>query len=203
MKQRHGFIHRLFDIVNAIQKVPGSIPSITLGIFLEVQGLERGPPSLVRKIGQLLDVRSSETRLRKLKLRLRDKRFANHKAIWKQPLQSVFTLRGCSAMDLLTACLVRRLAGLIVIQEVPSSIPGSSLEFFLEAQHLDRGSPSLVRTIWQLFDMIKDPQLYSLPYMHFISVQCDSFHLVLYITQFTDNSVVQYLLITNVNNTAI
>ena len=40
--------------------------------FSEVQGLERGPPSLVRPIGQLVDMRSSETRLRKLKLRLRD-----------------------------------------------------------------------------------------------------------------------------------
>ena len=40
-------------------------------------------------------MRSSEIRLRKLKLRLRHKRFANHKApctvIWQQPLQSVAT----------------------------------------------------------------------------------------------------------------
>ena len=43
------------------------------------QGLEWGPPSLVKIIGQLLHMRSSEIRLRKLKLRLRDKRFANHK----------------------------------------------------------------------------------------------------------------------------
>ena len=50
-------------------------------------------------------MRSSEIRLRKLKLRLRDKRFANHKAprtaIWQQPLQSVLALRGCSATDLI------------------------------------------------------------------------------------------------------
>ena len=49
-------------------------------------------------------MRSSEIRLRKLKLRLRDKRFANHKAsctaIWQQPLQSVLALRRCSATDL-------------------------------------------------------------------------------------------------------
>ena len=48
-------------------------------------------------------MRSSEIRLRKLKLRLRDKRFANHKApctvVWQQPLQSVLALRGSSAMD--------------------------------------------------------------------------------------------------------
>ena len=48
-------------------------------------------------------MRSSEIRLRKLKLRLRDKRFANHKApctaIWQQPLQSVLALRGCSATE--------------------------------------------------------------------------------------------------------
>ena len=56
----------------AIQEVPGSIPSYTLEIFLEIQGLERGPPSLVRTTGQLLDMRSSEIRLRKLKLRFRD-----------------------------------------------------------------------------------------------------------------------------------
>ena len=66
--------------LTAIQEVPGSIPGYTLEIFLEVQGLEWGPPSLVRTIGQLLDMRSSEIRLRKLKLRLRDKCFANHKA---------------------------------------------------------------------------------------------------------------------------
>ena len=50
-------------------------------------------------------MRSSEIRLGKLKLRLRDKRFANHKApctvIWQQPLQSVLALRGCSATDLI------------------------------------------------------------------------------------------------------
>ena len=48
-------------------------------------------------------MRNSEIRLRKLKLRLKDKRFANHKApctaIWQQPLQSVLALRGCSATD--------------------------------------------------------------------------------------------------------
>ena len=58
--------------LTAIQEVPGSIPGYTLVIFLEAQGLERGPPSLLRPIGQLLEMRSSEIRLRKLKLRLRD-----------------------------------------------------------------------------------------------------------------------------------
>ena len=50
-------------------------------------------------------MRSSEIRLRKLKLRLRDKHFANHKApctaIWRQPIQSVLALRGRSATDLI------------------------------------------------------------------------------------------------------
>ena len=50
-------------------------------------------------------MRSSKIRLRKLKLRLRDKRFANHKApstaIWQQPLQSVLAHRGCIATDLI------------------------------------------------------------------------------------------------------
>ena len=50
-------------------------------------------------------MRSSEIRWRKLKLRLRDKCFANHKApctfIWQQPFQSVLALRGCSATDLI------------------------------------------------------------------------------------------------------
>ena len=49
-------------------------------------------------------MRGSEIRLRKLKLRLSDKRFANHKvpctAIWQQPLQSVLALRSCGATDL-------------------------------------------------------------------------------------------------------
>ena len=85
--------------LTAIQKVPGSIPGYTLEIFLEVYGLERGPPSLVRTIGQLLDIRISEIRLRKLKLRF----LANHKAsctvIWQQPLQSVLALQNCSATD--------------------------------------------------------------------------------------------------------
>ena len=58
--------------MSVIQEVPGSIPGYTLEIFVEVQGLEWVPPSLVRTIGQLLDMRSSEIRLRKLKLRLRD-----------------------------------------------------------------------------------------------------------------------------------
>ena len=58
--------------LTAIQEVPCSIPSYTLEFFLKVQGLERGPPSLVRIIGQLLDMRSSEIWLKKLKLRLRD-----------------------------------------------------------------------------------------------------------------------------------
>ena len=50
-------------------------------------------------------LRSREIRLRKLKLRLRDKRFAKHKApcsaIWQQPLQSILALRSYSATDLL------------------------------------------------------------------------------------------------------
>ena len=50
-------------------------------------------------------MRSSEIQLRKLKLRLRDKRSANHKApctaIWQQPFQSVLALRGCSATDII------------------------------------------------------------------------------------------------------
>ena len=96
--------------LTAIQEVPGLIPGYTLEIFLEVQGLERGPPSLVRTIGQLLDMRSSEIRLGKLKLRLRDKRFANHKApctaIWQQPLQSVLALRGYSATDIIYIFLI-------------------------------------------------------------------------------------------------
>ena len=66
--------------------------------------MEWGPPSLMRTIGLLLDMRSSKVQLRKLKLQLKDKRFANHKApctvIWQQPLQSVLALRGCGAMFL-------------------------------------------------------------------------------------------------------
>ena len=50
-------------------------------------------------------MRRREIRLRKLKLRLRDKRFVNHKApctvIWQQPLQLVLALRGCSATELI------------------------------------------------------------------------------------------------------
>ena len=49
-------------------------------------------------------MRSSEIWLRKLKLRLRDKRFANHKApctaIWQQPLPSILALWGFSTTDL-------------------------------------------------------------------------------------------------------
>ena len=99
--------------LTAIQEVPGSIPGYTQEIFLEVQGLERGPPSVVRTIWQLLDMRSSENRLRKLKLRMRDKRFANHKApctaIWQQPLQSVLALRVCSATYLFNLILKRNM----------------------------------------------------------------------------------------------
>ena len=67
-------------------------------------GSGTGPPSLVRRTGFLLDMTSSEIRLRKLKLRLRDKLFTNHKApctaICQQPLQSILALRGFSTTDL-------------------------------------------------------------------------------------------------------
>ena len=57
-----------------------------------------------------LDMRSSEIRLRKLKLRLRDKGFANHKvtctAIWQQPLQSVLPLRSYSATNLIIIIMI-------------------------------------------------------------------------------------------------
>ena len=89
--------------LTAIQEVPGSIPGYTLEIFLEVQGLERGPPSLVRPIGQLLDMRSSEIWLRKLKLRLRDNALLTTKSpvlsSGSQPLQSVVALWSCSATE--------------------------------------------------------------------------------------------------------
>ena len=62
------WLARLFTI----QEVPGSIPGYTLEILLEVLGLERGPPSFMRPIGQPLNMRSSEIRLRKQKLKLRD-----------------------------------------------------------------------------------------------------------------------------------
>ena len=42
--------------------------------------MERGPTSFVRTTGLLHDIRSTEIRLRKLKLSLKEKRFANHKA---------------------------------------------------------------------------------------------------------------------------
>ena len=55
-------------------------------------------------------MKSSEIRLRKLKLRLRDKRFTNHKApctaIWQQPLQLVLALRSCSATGYVGQCHV-------------------------------------------------------------------------------------------------
>ena len=103
--------------VTAIQEVPGSIPTIPQNFFLEVQDLERGAPSIMTTIGQLLYMSRSETRLRKLKLRLRDKRFVNHNApyivIWQQPLQPVLALQSCSAMDLLF---------IIIIAEVKTSL---------------------------------------------------------------------------------
>ena len=72
-------------------------------------------------------MRSSEIQLRKLKLRLRDKRFANHKApctaIWQQPLQSVMALRGCSATDLILIFLMP------LVQQVRGSIPGGVVNF--------------------------------------------------------------------------
>ena len=61
----------LFDVVFSTSYA-GSIPSYFLDIFLEIQGQERDPLSLVRTIGQLFDMKMSEIRLRKLKLRLRD-----------------------------------------------------------------------------------------------------------------------------------
>ena len=52
-------------------------------------------------------MRSSEIRLRKLKLRLRDKRFANRKATWQQPLRSVLSLRGFNATDFIIIIMSR------------------------------------------------------------------------------------------------
>ena len=101
--------------------------------FLEVQGQERGPPSLVRTIGQLLDMRSSEIRLRKLKLRLMAKRFANHTvpctAIWQQPLQSFLALRGCSAMDLIVESILTYGAeGWSLLEDQKSKIQGVEMD---------------------------------------------------------------------------
>ena len=47
----------------------------------------------------------------------------------------------------LTACLVWWLPFLTVIQEVPGSIPGYTLEIFLGVYGLERGPPGLVTTI--------------------------------------------------------
>ena len=66
--------------LTTIPEVLGPISSCTLEIFLEISDLELGLLTLMRTIVQQLDMRSSEIRLRKLKLRLRVKHFANHKA---------------------------------------------------------------------------------------------------------------------------
>ena len=50
-------------------------------------------------------------------------------------------------MEISTACLVQWLGRFTAIQEVPGSIPGYTLEMFLEVQVLERGPPCLVRTI--------------------------------------------------------
>ena len=56
-------------------------------------------------IPSLLDITSSKIRLRKLKLRLRERHVANHEApctaICQQPLQSILALQSCSATDLI------------------------------------------------------------------------------------------------------
>ena len=103
-------------------------------------------------------MRRSEIRLRKLKLWLRDNHKAPYTDIWQQPLQSALALRNCSATDLFIYfiylfylfinnrclyfvfdmqnknfnCLVCWLARLTAIQEVPGSIPGYTLDMFLE-----------------------------------------------------------------------
>ena len=82
-------------------------------------------------------MRSSEIRLRKLKLRLRDrsKRFANHMtpctANWQQSLQSVLAPRGCSATDLIKftiLLLVVAAAALVVVVLVVVAVAVAAAE---------------------------------------------------------------------------
>ena len=77
-------------------------------------------------------MRSSEIRLRKLKLRLRDKRLVNHKApctaIWQQPLQSFLALRGCSATDLKILILSKELYQINIAIKLEKNTPPKHLE---------------------------------------------------------------------------
>ena len=86
------------------QEVPGSIPSYTLEMFSRSVGSGTGSTQPCEDNWVATRYEKQRIRLRKMKLRLRDKRFANHKApctvIWQQPLQSVLPLRSCSATDL-------------------------------------------------------------------------------------------------------
>ena len=97
--------------LTASQEVPDSISGYTLEIFFWKYRVWNGVhPTSCEGNWIAIWIGKSEIRLRKLKLRLRDKRFANHKAactvIWQQPLQEILALRGCSAMDLLLLLLL-------------------------------------------------------------------------------------------------
>ena len=85
-------------------------------------------------------MRNSEIRLKKLILRLRDKRFANLKApctaIRQEPLRSVLALRGCSATDLLFYLIVRRRIQLEIVQHI--YVTSSLLQFFILSHCVDK-----------------------------------------------------------------
>ena len=82
-----GFDSRLYP-----RNVSGSIESAT-----------RSTQPREDELASYLICEEAKSGKKKLKLKLRDKRFANHKppctAIWQQPAQSVLALRGCSAEE--------------------------------------------------------------------------------------------------------
>ena len=96
--------------------VPGFDYRLYIRNFSVSTGSGTGPPTLVRTTEWLFDTRSSEIRLSKLKLRLLDICFANHRApcilIWKQPIQLALVIRintssECSAQGQVLHCKLR------------------------------------------------------------------------------------------------
>ena len=93
-------------------------------------------------------MRSSEIQLRKLKLRLRDNRFANHKppctAIWQQPLQSVLALWGCSTTDLILINFFNFLKWMWKVRQILLRGSNFGLRFFYVPYIYDTGPTALL-----------------------------------------------------------
>ena len=90
----------IFKNLTTIPEVQVPIPGYTQTIFLVIWGVDEDSPSLFRTVRYLLDKRSSEILLRKLKLRLRDNALLTTRPHALISYINLFSR--CSVMDLIS-----------------------------------------------------------------------------------------------------